>query len=218
LNGRLDWNLNTWPQPEFSTSLSADGIESNDFFTRYFGWAGGVLGQMSISGEFSGRGRQASNILPTLLARGRIDLTGARVESAPLLAHIGRSLGISGLDRPRTIRDLRLPFRIENGRVVTDEIKVTWDEVAYTARGSFGLDHTLSYSVTAKSTSDQAPRIVKGTGLRFSVTGNVTEPVVNIDASGTAQEVLDNAIDQAKDTLQKSLEEKLQDILTPRKP
>lgn len=218
LDGRLDWNLNTWPQPEFFTSISADSIESNDFFSRYLGWAGGVFGQITVSGEFSGRGRNAANILPTLLARGKIDLSAARIESAPLLAQIGRALGMAGLDRPRSLRDLRLPFRIENGRIITDDLRVTWDEVAYTARGSFGFDQSLSYGVIASSLSESAPRIVKGTGLKFSVTGTVTEPVVSIDATGTAQDILDNVVNQAQDSLKKALDQKLKDFFTPRKP
>lgn len=215
LDGRLDWNLNTWPNPEFFTSISAEGIESNDFFSRYLGYAGGIFGQISVSGEFSGRGREAASIIPTLLARGRIDLSGARIESAPLLAHIGRALGIAGLDKPRSLNDMRLPFRIENGRVITDDLNVVWDDVAYSARGSFGLDQTLAYTVVAKSTSERAPRVVQGIGLKFSVTGKATEPTVSIDARGTAQDVLDNAVDQARDTLQKTLEQKLKDILSP---
>lgn len=218
LGGRLDWNLNTWPRPGFFTSLSADGIEANDFFSRYLGWAGGVFGQILVSGEFSGQGRTATQILPTLLAQGKIDLSGARLESAPLLTQVGRSLGLAGLDRPRTLKDLRLPFRIENGRIITDDISVNWDDVNYAGRGSFGLDQSLSYSVTAKSNSDRAPRIVQGVGMKFSVAGTITSPAVSIDAAGTARDVLDNVVDQAKDTLQKTLEQKLKDFFPPRKP
>ncbi len=218
IDGRLDWNLNTWPQPEFFTSIGASGIESNDFFLRYLGWAGGVYGQMSMSGEFSGKGRVAAQILPTLLARGRIDLSSARLESAPLLTQVGARLGISGLDRPRSLRDLRLPFRVENGRVIPDEVHVTWDDVTYAAQGSFGLDQTLAYRVTATAANDRAPRIVQGVGMRFVVGGTVTEPDVRLDASGTASGIIENVIQETKDTLQKALDQKLKDFLNPRKP
>lgn len=217
LGGRLDWNLNTWPRPEFFTSVSVDGIESNDFFSRYLGWTGGVYGAIALSGEFSGQGRTASQILPTLLANGRIDLSSARLESAPLLAKVGSAIGLSGLDRPRSLRDLRLPFRIENGRIITDDIRVTWDDVNYSGRGSFGIDQSLAYSVTARSNSDRAPGIVQGVGLKFSVAGTVASPSVRIDAAGTASDILDNAADQVKDTLQKTLEQKLKDFFPPRK-
>ncbi len=217
-NGRLIWNLNLWPEPEFFTSLSAESIEANDFFSRYFGWAGGVFGMMSISGEFSGRGKSAESILPTLLAQGRVDLSSTRLESAPLLAHIGRAIGISGLDRPRSLRDIRLPFRVESGRVITDEIRVTWDDVNYTAAGSFGLDWSLAYRVQAKPASDRAPRVVQGTGLRFSVAGTVTEPAVTIDIAGSTRDILDNALNQARDTLKQTLDQKLQNLMNPRKP
>ncbi len=218
LDGRLEWNLNTWPQPEFFTSMSADGIESNDFFSRYMGWAGGIFGRISVSGEFSGRGRTTENILPTLLARGSIDLSQARVESAPILAHVGRAIGLPGLDRPRTLSDLRLPFRIENGRIITDDLRVTWDDVTYAASGSFGFDQSLSYAVVATAASQRAPRIIQGTGLKFAVTGKVTEPVITVDAAGTARDVIDNVVNQSKDTLQKALDQRLKDFFTPRKP
>jgi hypothetical protein len=218
LGGRLDWNLSFWPRPEFFTSLSADGIEANDFFSRYLGWAGGVFGRIMVSGEFSGQGRTAEQILPTLLAQGKIDLSQARLESAPLLAQIASAVGLSGLDRPRNLKDLRLPFRVENGRIITDEIRVTWDDVSYTGRGSFGLDQTLSYSVRAKSISERAPGFVQGTGLKFSVSGTVTSPSVAIDAAGSAHDALDNAAQRVTDTLQKTLDQKLKDFFQPRKP
>lgn len=215
ISGRLDWNLNTWPEPEFFTSISADGIEANDFFARYFDWAGGILGRMAISGEFSGRGRIAARILPTLIAQGQIDLSSTRLESAPLLAQVGRSLGVAGLDRVRSLRELRLPFRVESGRVVTNDLRVTWDDVSYVARGSFGLDQTLAYQVTAISQGDRAPRIFQGVGSKFRVSGTLTSPTVTVDAAGTAQDILDRTVDAAKDTIRKTLDEKLKDILNP---
>jgi hypothetical protein len=218
IGGRLDWNLNTWPQPEFFTSLSADGVEANDFFSRYFGWAGGIYGQMSLSGEFSGRGRIARQILPTLIARGRLDLSSARLESAPLLAGIGKALRVEGLDRPRSLRDLRLPFRVEDGRVITDELRINWDDVAYSARGSLGLDQSLSYQVTATTKNSRAPRVFQGVGVKFAVTGTVADPAVTVDAAGTARGLLDNVVKETKDTLQKTLDQKFKDFFAPRKP
>ncbi|HWO55963.1 MAG TPA: AsmA family protein [bacterium] len=218
LGGRLDWNLNSWPAPEFFASLSADNIEAEAFAARYLGWVGGVSGLMTVSGEFNGRGREAEQILPTLIAQGKVDLSGARLEAAPLLGRIGAALGISGLDRPRSLRDLRVPFRIENGRIITDELRVTFDDVQYTARGSYGLDHSLHYSVSARAVGANAPRLIPETGLRFSLTGTVTAPEVRIDAAGTARDVVDDLVGRAKDTLQKRFDEKLRDLFKPQKP
>jgi hypothetical protein len=52
----------------------------------------------------------------------------------------------------------------------------------------------------------------------FRITGTVTSPAVTIDAAGTASEIMDKAVDRVKDTLQKTLDQKLKDFFQPRKP
>src|SRR5439155_20524809 len=44
---------------------------------------------------------------------------------------------------------LATPFRVERGRVVTDDLSIATGDVDWLARGSVGLDGTLDYHLTA---------------------------------------------------------------------
>ncbi|MEW5701753.1 MAG: AsmA family protein [Candidatus Zixiibacteriota bacterium] len=219
LLGSLVWDISTWPDPVFRTSLRADSIETNDLLARYFGWAGGVFGQAAFQGEFSGHGRYARDILPALTAAGSLDLSSGRLEAAPLLAKIGEQIGIKGLDRPRSIRDLGLPFRIASGQIITDRLTFTTDEAQYSATGSFGFDHTLDYKVKiTPCESAGMPRSLAGAGVKFDLGGTVAEPIVRVDLRETGQTVLKNLREAASDTLRKGIDKALKNLLKGPKP
>jgi hypothetical protein len=219
LRGSLLWDISTWPDPSFSTSLRADSIEANDLLARYFGWAGGVFGQAVLQGEFSGRGRYARDILPRLIASGSVEVASGRMEATPLLAKIGEQIGVRGLDRPRSIRDLGMPFRVANGRIITDPLRFSTDDAQYTAVGSLGFDRTLDYQVKiVPRESKGMPRSLTQAGLRFHLTGTVSEPVVRVDVREAGQAVMKSLLDAAGDSLKSGIDKVLKDLLKPHKP
>jgi hypothetical protein len=219
LQGSLLWDVSTWPDPSFSTSLRADSIEANEFLSRYFGWAGGIFGQATFQGEFSGHGRYARDILPRLTASGAADLASGRIEAAPLLAKIGEQVGIRGLDRARSIRDLGIPFRIADGRLITDPLRFSTDDAQFTATGSLGFDRTLDYQVRiVPKESKGVPRSLVGAGLRFDLRGTLSEPVVRVDLRESGQAVMKNLLDAAGDTLKSGIDKALKDLFKPHKP
>jgi hypothetical protein len=216
--GTLEWNLNEWPSPTFVASVRADSIEINDFLSRYLGWAGGLLGSTSFDGRFAGRGRVAAQIVPTLVADGHLDMPSGQLQSTPLLAAIGDKLGVAGLDQPRTLRDFHLPFRIDAGRVFTDDLRLPADNATVTARGSFGLDGSLAYTIAVRANSDRGVLGLQGDGVRVSLTGTPLAPTISVDAAGTASGILDNVVKQSRDSLKQSLDNALKDLLNRRKP
>lgn len=219
LAGSLIWNVGSWPNPSFETTLSADSVQANDILSRYFGWTGGVFGSLSLDGEFSGRGRYAREILPTLTARGNSGLRSGRLEAAPILARISQQIGIKGLDRPHTLRDLGAPFRIAAGRLFTDNLRFATDNAQYEISGSFGFDHTLDYQVKviAQSTPGM-PRELQGIGVRFALRGTVEDPVATLNAGETGRAVIQNFMQKATDSLKSALPDALKNLFKPHKP
>ena len=219
LSGSVTWDLRTWPQPHFEAALRADSIDADGFLTRYFGWAGGMSGAATFEGKFSGQGRYAPDILPTLSATGAASLTSGRLEATPLLATVGTQLGIAGLDHPRAIRSLSVPFRIANGRLITDALRLVTEDAQLTATGSVGFDRTLDYQVRfVADNSSSWPAQLRGTALQFGLGGTVTAPSVRLDLREVGKNVVDKLLQNAGDTLKSSVGDALKNLLKPHKP
>jgi hypothetical protein len=216
----LTWNLNEWPRPSFTTRVRADSVEADGILTRYFEWNGGLFGHVELDGHFSGRGRVAAEILPTLTATGRADMRTGRIGSAPLLAAIGEMAGISGLGQSRELRNVTVPFSISEGRINTDQLRFQSGGFRFGADGSFGLDRTLAYRVKVTSTGgDRSGSLPSGTELAFDLTGTVADPKVRLDAGSTARSLIDNLLPERADSaMGDAVKNAIKSILQPSKP
>jgi uncharacterized protein involved in outer membrane biogenesis len=213
--GAYRWDVSDWEAPAFAAKFTADSIEANDFAERYLGWAGGIFGALEFSGEFAGQGRDESEILPTLVGNGKASMRAGRLEAAPLLARLGQALGINGMDRSRAINDLFARFRIENGRLFTDSLRLVTDDARWAALGSYGFDGSLDYVADMRYTGSQGAGfgdLLKQTDIRFRLRGTVDQPRVDIEAADAARGAIEKLlIPPSKDTT--SAEDQVRDLL-----
>lgn len=222
-SGALRWDINDWENPSFAAKARADSIETNDFMTRYFDWAGGLFGKAKFSGEFAGRGRDRTEILPTLIASGRATMDRGMIETAPLLNSIGEKLSIKGMDQPHALRDFLLSYHVQDGRVLADTLHLTTNDAKYDAVGSYSFDGFLDFAVTINYTGAAGGSLgdlVRGKDMRFTLRGTVESPQVTITASDASKAVLENLLKPpAGDTtsLQKKATDLLKGLFNPKK-
>jgi hypothetical protein len=213
--GAYRWDVSNWEEPAFAAKFTADSIEANDLVDRYLGWAGGIFGALEFSGEFAGQGRDESEILPTLVGNGKASMRAGRLEAAPLLAHLGQSLGIQGMDRARAVEDLFVRFRVENGRLFTDSLRLVTDDARWAALGSYGFDGSLDYVADMRYTGSQGVGLgdlLNETDIRFRLRGTVGQPRVDIEAADAARGTIKKLLTPpSKDTT--SAEDKVRNLL-----
>jgi hypothetical protein len=222
--GAYRWDISDWENPSFAAKFTADSIEANDLADRYLGWAGGIFGALEFSGEFAGQGRDESEILSTLVGNGKTSMRGGRLEAAPLLARLGESLGIKGMDRARAIEDLFVRFRVENGRLFTDSLRLITDDARWVALGSYGFDGSLDYVADMRYTGSQGVGLgdlLKDSDIRFTLRGTIEQPRVDIEAADAGRKAIEKLlIPPVKDTA--STEDKvrglLKDLFNKKKP
>jgi hypothetical protein len=201
--GSFRWDIGDWSAPTFAADIRADSLQADSLLSRYFGWAGALTGDLDLTGQFSGRGRHQSQILPTLIAAGRASMHSGRLEATPLLASVGEKLGVSGLDRPHPFRDFLVSFKVASGRIVTDSLRFVTDDARWTAIGSYGFDQTLDYVVgltlTPGRTSGLAG-LTRGTQLRFGLAGTASNPQIDLDVKNLGRSLIGNLLVPKSDT------------------
>ncbi|GAB4328683.1 MAG: hypothetical protein Kow0074_24700 [Candidatus Zixiibacteriota bacterium] len=214
--GALRYDLNDWDNPSFAVRVDADSIQTNDFLSRYFGWAGGLFGQVRFIGEFTGTGDDSEKVLRSLQANGRALLSDGRLESAPLLANIGRRIGFTDVDEVRTIRDLIVTYRIANGRLFTDTLGMVTDRARWIASGSYGFDGTLDYLINVNLTEagrQKWAQLLKGSDFEIDLSGTITSPKISVNLAETGVDVLKNVIEQKLTGDSVRIESKARDLL-----
>ncbi|MBD3297723.1 MAG: hypothetical protein GF341_03630, partial [candidate division Zixibacteria bacterium] len=214
--GALRWDIGDWENPSFAARVDADSIQTNDFLSRYLGWAGGLFGRIRFVGEFAGSGDEADEILNTLHGSGRALLSDGRLESAPLLARVGQRIGFSELDQARTIQDLIVSYRIDNGRLITDTLGMVTNQAHWIASGSYGFDGTLDYDINVNLTDagkQQWAQMLEGSNFKVDLTGTVTSPTINVDVADAGTTVLKNIIEKKLTDDTTTIEDKARDLL-----
>ena len=180
--------------PTFAVKGRADTVQVDRFLSAWSPAKGVVTGVASTSFDFSGDGVQPEQLKSSLTALGLALLAEGRL-GGPVMEAIATATRTPGLREVR-FRDLKLPFRIERGRVVTDSVRFGGGSGQWLASGAVGFDGALDYAVSAT-----LPKEVVGRGgvqsalaagllsddqgrllLDLRVTGSAKAPRVALDS------------------------------------
>jgi len=190
--------------PSFDLRLEVAGVDAG----RLLGVAVEGADPTLLEGEVAVRGPWTNqpNWLAPVGGEGRVLLSGGVLPAQDLLTAVARSLlrflpGSSGLLRgsPRFSRleQVTSTFRIEAGRVHTDDLGMSSDDFGASGRGSVGheldLDFSVDVALTAGGlekvfalarTSSHLSEAARLPAVPVRVTGPVGSPSFRADASG----------------------------------
>lgn len=147
---------------------------------------------------------------------GRITLHSVRVGPGPLL----KELSVLS-NNPNSItlaKEQVVPFRMVNGRVHHENLKLSFPELTITTSGSVGLDGTLDLVAEMPippkwlGKTPLTVSLAKQT-LRLPINGTLSQPKLNEQALRNL--VAQFARDTAKDFLKEELEKKFQKLIRP---
>jgi AsmA protein len=180
--------------PTFAVRGRADTVQVDRFLSAWSPAKGVVTGVATTDFDFSGDGVRPEQLKGSLTALGLALLAEGKL-GGPVMEAIATATRTPGL-REVSFRDLRLPFRVERGRVVTDSVRFGGGSGQWQASGAIGFDGTLDYAVSAT-----LPPGVAGRGgvqgalaagllgdeqgrllLDLHVTGNAKSPRVALDS------------------------------------
>lgn len=148
----------TGPVPSYEFQFVADSIEVGDLLGR-FGSAGKfVRGESHLAANVAGSGQSPSEIVSALQANGTVKLYDAQLQHLNVAGTIQDLLGLK-LQDPLPLKSVTNKFRFTDGRAQTDDFKFTTSQATWTLGGSAGLDGSLSYSLGARMSPEQAANV-----------------------------------------------------------
>jgi uncharacterized protein involved in outer membrane biogenesis len=134
--------------PSFRVAGHADSIGVDPFLSAWSAAARGLVsGAASTNFDLSGDGVKPAQLSTSLTAMGLALLADGRL-GGPVMEAIAAATRTPSLREVR-FHDLRLPFRVEHGRVVTDSLRFRVGAGAWLASGAAGFDGSLDYAVSA---------------------------------------------------------------------
>jgi hypothetical protein len=147
VTGRASFGFADPASPSFAVTGRADTVEVDRLLSAWSPARGVLTGATGVEFDLSGDGVRPEQLRGSLGALGLALLAEGRL-SGPVMAAIAAATRTPAL-REVSLRELRLPFRVERGRVVTDSVRFAGPAGDWQVSGMVGFDGSLDYAVSA---------------------------------------------------------------------
>lgn len=126
-------------------------------------------------------------VLPALKADGVLQSSEVTIARSPVLDGLAQALQNESLKELK-IKDLKLPFAIDDGRVASSPFAVNFGEGVMNLSGSTGLDQSIDYTAHIHLTGKLANNYVND--LTVKIGGSFTRPTFSVDAKKAVDQAL----------------------------
>jgi hypothetical protein len=212
VEGVLTRNLTDFSRPKFDAKIKATGIEANELFSAVTPLKGTVFGRMNFSGNFSGAGLVASEIMRSLSASGSWNIDSGKLVRFGPLVKLGEKLG-QDWKKELPLKNLKALFRMQEGRLIFNPLDFGLPLGDFKSTGTLGLDGALDFVVDSRITPEAALRFGLPPPLlemmkdpqgkipvSFALTGTGTDPKINLSLPG-AQQKKESLVEEKKEEL-----------------
>ena len=183
-------------QPEVSFNLDVQEISFAETFSTFV-----TIKQLApifenLAGNFSTKFQMVSPlnkdfmpVLTALSASGLLTSGNVEISGNQLLNGLAATLKNESL-KDLKIKDLKLPFSIDNGRVSTKPFDVRFGDGNLNLQGSTGLDQTIDYTAKLNLAGKLANQYLNN--VTVLIGGTFTSPKFSLDTKSTADQLLGN--------------------------
>ena len=226
--GHARFDLSDPARPQFAVKTQVDSLEADDILSAWTPVRGLLHGSLGSTLDLSGAGMTPADLQHTLTAVGLALVADGTLGPGPALEAIARYTKIPALKQVR-FKDGRLPFHIEQGRVVTDPVTLNGPSGEWRLIGSVGFDGTLDYAVSGTLPPEVVERLAAKSALAagalsdregrllldLRVSGKATAPEVAWDG-GAMRDRLAGKASQALEAQRAKLEAEARDAAQAR--
>lgn len=174
--GSARFDLTDPAQPSFAVKARVDSVEADALLSAWTPARGWLHGALNTTLDLSGAGARPEDLKRTLTAAGLALVSNGTLGPGPALAAVVKATGIRAFEQVR-FRDLKLPFRVERGRVITDPVVIEGDYGRWQLTGGLGFDGRMDYAVSV--TLPPAAAVALGARSALAV-GALSDPQGNI--------------------------------------
>ena len=147
VSGRATFDLARPERPGFEVKARVDSVEADALLSAWTPARGWVHGALNTTLDLSGAGVRPEDVRQTLTAAGLALVSNGTLGPGPVLDAVARATGIPSFKEVR-FRDLKLPFRVERGRMITDPVELEGRYGRWQLAGGLGFDGSLDYAVS----------------------------------------------------------------------
>src|SRR3990170_4630950 len=212
LSGRLGLGA---PSPDFRVKVAVKDLAAEEILSRKTTIKDFLSGPVTLSAEIGGGMKDFADFSRTGAGSGSVKIAGGKIKGVDLLATAAGLAGLGAIaaaapsgraGRGDTVfSDLSADFRVENGKIKTEALRVLSEKMGLTGSAAIGFDRTIDFRGVLRLSREMSDRVRGGAGkvmvgegggvgVPLVMTGPLTSPAVSIDpaalAAGAAQKVL----------------------------
>jgi hypothetical protein len=194
VNGYYDTGKNP-KQPEVALDLDIKNASFSQTFSTFVTIQKLAPIFENMLGNYSTRFKMNSalgdNFMPLLnsfTASGLLQSTNVEISRVSVLDGLASALKNESLKELK-VKDLKLPFAINDGRVTTKPFDLNFGGGSMNLSGSTGLDQTIDYAAKMNLPDKLANNYLKNVNVKIG--GTFTNPKFNIDTKEIADQLLD---------------------------
>ncbi|MDR3217609.1 MAG: AsmA family protein [Dysgonamonadaceae bacterium] len=194
VNGYYDTGKNP-KQPDVSMTLNIQGASFAKTFSTFVTIRKLAPIFENLVGTFSTQfqlntplGENFMPELSSLTASGLLSSDNVEVSGNPVLDGLSSALKNESLKNLK-IKDLKLPFSINDGRVTTKPFDIRFGDGSMNLQGSTGLDQSIDYMAKINLTGKLSNNYLNNVNVKIG--GTFTKPKFNLDIKDAAGQLLD---------------------------
>lgn len=147
VSGDANFDLTDTAKPAYAVHAKVEGVQADAMLSAWTPVRGLIRGALDTNLDFSGRGQEPDDLKRTLTLVGLAAFSEGTVGPGPTLDAISQFVKIPALKEVK-FKDLQLPMRIEQGRMISDPVKLSGASGEWVLAGSVGFDGSLDYAVS----------------------------------------------------------------------
>jgi uncharacterized protein involved in outer membrane biogenesis len=220
-DGRAAVDLTDLDSPGFTIEANATELPANDFLSTLTPAKNLLSGTLDLSARFDGKGGDPELVVESLTGDGRVDARGGKLQRTPAVGAVWNALN---LDEQEAIdfRDLSTAFTIRDGRLITDDLRLSGGNADWNVSGFTDFEGNVDYAVQVELNEalsdhyrkrvgrDLAALLANTTGrlvIDLKVEGPSKKPRVKVDTA----KLMDRARRNAMDALGRSVKDGIRD-------
>ena len=162
--GNARFDLREPAKPVFALKSRVDSLNADALLSAWTPAKNFLHGSLTTDLDLSGAGLTLNDLKRTITAVGMAAVARGTLGPGPALEAVARLTKMPAL-KELHFKDGHVPFRVENGRVVTDPVVLDGEHGQWKLAGAVGFDGSLDYAVSATLPPEVASRLGAASAL-----------------------------------------------------
>lgn len=196
--------------PDFRMTVALKNVEASELLGRKTSLKDFVSGPVSMNGEIGGRTRDFVEFSRTAKGEGALSLTGGKIRGIDLAGEAAKLAGLSFALPPAPVREtpfqsFRADFRIADGKIRTDSLRIDSDRFGLDGSAAVGFDKTIDLVGTLRLPPSLSGKVQGGAGkylvgpggrieIPLVLSGRLSSPAMAINTKELAKGAASRAV------------------------